>query len=666
LVSHEAIPSPIDAKLLSTLEKAFAKHAGKGAQIDLVELQKALGLRSEYLTRRVMALFDTNGDGVISKEEFFIGVKALVFGSDKDKLFFAFRLHDHDGDGFLDRHELLRMISMSLAESSIRERATQTPEQLVRAFMAKADRDGDGRVSFEDLLTVIGTRPDLLRKMTRNEAIWIAPNEELLVLYDEQSAGRKERPPARAGYATVARSIVLAIFFAANITLFVIFWIRGGMGPVALESLVRGGRALARCADLDGALILVPMMRRLLTRVRSTWLGRALPVDDAIDFHRIVGHTLFFVGVLHAGAFLTARLVGHAHAPFLRIIRTVHGPTGALLFVVLAVMWVFSLRFIRRSKRFELFYFTHLLYVAWLIIAILHAPSFAWWAGVPIAGFFIEQIFRLARRGPATVIRSSQALRSGVTRLEVDRPPGFTFRPGDYCFLCIPAIAKHAWHPFTISSAPERDKLVFHIRSLGDWTNALRQEVEREPDAADFVAYIDGPYGSPSGGIFESKFALLIGAGIGVTPFASVLESMVLRTQASLPTKLEKAHFFWLNSDQYSFEWFTELLADIEQKDKNALLDIHLCMTGARTGLTAMGLEIAREIMSSDGRSDLITGLRTRTHVGPPDWDAMLAGVVKQHAPEQVHVFYCGPPDLEAKLRPLCESHGLTFRAERF
>ena len=31
----------------------------------------------------------------------------------------------------------------------------------------------------------------------------------------------------------------------------------------------------------------------------------------------------------------------------------------------------------------------------------------------------------------------------------------FHFRPGDYVFLNIPAIAKHEWHPFTISSCPE-------------------------------------------------------------------------------------------------------------------------------------------------------------------------------------------------------------------
>ena len=42
-----------------------------------------------------------------------------------------------------------------------------------------------------------------------------------------------------------------------------------------------------------------------------------------------------------------------------------------------------------------------------------------------------------------------------VTHLVISKSVNFKYRPGDYIFLQIPAIAKHEWHPFTISSAPE-------------------------------------------------------------------------------------------------------------------------------------------------------------------------------------------------------------------
>jgi ferredoxin-NADP reductase len=408
-------------------------------------------------------------------------------------------------------------------------------------------------------------------------------------------------------------------------------------------------------------------MRGLLTRLRATALGKLVPFDDAIDFHRLVGHALFAVALAHSVAFGAAYVVGHAGTPLARLAETERGLTGLVLLAVFAVMWVFALGFIRRTNRFELFYFTHLLYVAWLGLAVAHAPSFLFWAGVPVLGFVVEQVIRLFRRAPAGTILSSRALRSGVTRLEIARPLGFTFSPGDYAFLRIPAVAKREWHPFTISSSPERSELTFHIRSLGNWTAALRRRVEATEDEQGLTAHVDGPYGSPSAHIFGSRFAVLIGAGIGVTPFASVLETIVLRgNQESPGAKLEKAYFFWLNKDQYSFEWFAELLSELEKIDKKGLLDIHLCMTAGRTGVTAMGLEIARQVMKAAGRSDLITGLRTHTHMGSPDWEMMLGMIARQHQPAKVDVYFCGPPGLAARIRPIAARHEMAFHEERF
>ena len=45
---------------------------------------------------------------------------------------------------------------------------------------------------------------------------------------------------------------------------------------------------------------------------------------------------------------------------------------------------------------------------------------------------------------------------SQVVSLVIKRPPHFAFKPGDYIFINIPAIATFEWHPYTISSAPEQ------------------------------------------------------------------------------------------------------------------------------------------------------------------------------------------------------------------
>ena len=40
---------------------------------------------------------------------------------------------------------------------------------------------------------------------------------------------------------------------------------------------------------------------------------------------------------------------------------------------------------------------------------------------------------------------------------------------------------------------------------------------------------MDGPYGTPTRDIFQTEHAVLIGSGIGVTPYASILQSMMYK-----------------------------------------------------------------------------------------------------------------------------------------
>jgi predicted ferric reductase/Ca2+-binding EF-hand superfamily protein len=663
-------PSAVDARLLAALESAFAEHAHGEAGIDVKRLQAAIGLRSEYLAKRVLSYFDTNGDGLVDRAEFLVAVRGVMFGTDREKLFFAFRLHDHDDDGTISEAELFRMIAMSLAESDVAGKASQPPERLARALFQAADENGDGKISFDEFESIVRSHPALLEKMVRSEAQWIAPNEDLL-------AGIDRRRPRFGGRVRrffenhFREALWVSLFAVLNLGIFASVMLGGGTGPWQDQSMLFG-HATGLCMDADGALILLPVMRRLLTRVRASFFGRVVPVDEAVTFHRVVGHTLFFMALAHGGAFVLAYLNGHAASGVGRLFTgTLRGATGASLLLVFAIMWVFSLGVIRRSRRFELFYFTHLLYVVWLVLAIAHAPSFAVFAGVPVALFAVEQGVRLRRRGKATRVVSVEALRSGVTRLEVEKPTSFPFSPGDYVFLRVPSIARGEWHPFTVSSAPERDTLTFHVRSLGNWTGALRRMAEAHggrPGGVVKVAYLDGPYGSPSAHIFAARNAVFIGAGIGVTPFASVLESLVLRANGdgARASKLERAYFFWLNRDQYSFEWFRDLLGELENADHRMLLEMHLYMTGARTGATDMGLELAREVLHGAGRSDLITGLRTHTHLGHPDFEAVLGDIAKKHQPARVDVFFCGPPGLARKVRKICEELHMAFREERF
>lgn len=161
------------------------------------------------------------------------------------------------------------------------------------------------------------------------------------------------------------------------------------------------------------------------------------------------------------------------------------------------------------------------------------------------------------------------------------------------------------YHPFTLTSAPEEDYLSVHIRCGGNFTKSLAKAVgcsfeerKRGPDVGSEVVglnddteagqrnsairrilprlHIDGPFGSASEDVFKYEIAILVGAGIGVTPFASILKSVWYRMNyPKEKTRLNKVYFFWICRDFDSFEWFRSLLMAIEAQDMNNHIEIH-------------------------------------------------------------------------------------------
>jgi NADPH oxidase 5 len=108
----------------------------------------------------------------------------------------------------------------------------------------------------------------------------------------------------------------------------------------------------------------------------------------------------------------------------------------------------------------QVFYWTHLLFVPFWVLLILHIDQGKFWMWIVVPGtiFAIELIIRFSQRLAGkgkTFISSVALLPSRVTHLNIKRPKDFDFQPGDYVFVNIPTIATSEWHPFTISSAPE-------------------------------------------------------------------------------------------------------------------------------------------------------------------------------------------------------------------
>lgn len=68
-----------------------------------------------------------------------------------------------------------------------------------------------------------------------------------------------------------------------------------------------------------------------------------------------------------------------------------------------------------------------------------------------------------------------------------------------------------------------------------------------------FQVFIDGPFGAPASNIFRAQHAVLIATGIGVTPFSSILQSIMLRFWANKKTCPNCSHK-WTDKGRKEFK----------------------------------------------------------------------------------------------------------------
>lgn len=655
------VPRAVDKTRAITASNAallarLAMPAERADGIGRAELKERLGIASDYLALRIFAQLDRDKDGLISRAELVQEVKALIAASPRERLRFAFNVHDDDGNGFIDRVELLGALHVGLQENAMVV-GPQMVDNLASAMFAEADTDRDGRISFAEFEQVIGNYPGIYEKLTLGDLRWLGLGP------DEPEAGLGKVATLTALRSRLVWWLFVAMYAVGNVTLFVLAFLRyRDAGASVFIQLARGCGA---CLNLHGAMILVPMMRRTFTVLGRTTVGRIL-IDDHVRFHRLIGDAAFYLAVGHTVAHLLnlATLSSSKRTIALDTFGWALG-TGVLLLVVHAVMWALARARVRRSGRFELFALAHRLWPAWLALMLVHGPV-AWkWMALPVAVFLFDKFGRRVIRGARA--RDLEVLPSGVTRLGIWKPPRFKHEAADYAFIRIPALAKGEWHPFTISSAPERsDAITFHIRSGGNWTSALHKLAEaRKPSDEPLKVDIDGPYGTPSARIFEHESVLLVAAGIGVTPFASVLESLLERRRRGTPMVVQRVHFIWVCREQHAFEWFAKVLKDVERGAPD-LFSIHIYMTSGRQDMRSAMLQVAMGSLYKYRRMDLVTGLASRTLLGAPDWDPLVARIVGQCAPLPVSAFFCGPPGLGKIVRGACMKSGVIFREEHF
>ncbi|EWY86359.1 NADPH oxidase [Fusarium oxysporum f. sp. raphani 54005] len=466
-------------------------------------------------------------------------------------------------------------------------------------------------------------------------------------------------------------------------------------------------RSAALVLHVDVAVILFPVSRTLISLLRQTPLNGILQFDKNITFHIVTAWSIVFWSWVHTIAhwnnFAQVAIKYKLGIYGWLVANFVSGPgwTGYVMLIALMGMVLTSTEKPRRAN-FERFWYTHHMFIVFFFFWSIHGafcmiqPDVApfctsvgasavgvFWQYWMYSGFIYlaERIAREVRGRHRTYITKVIQHPSNVCEIQMKKEHTKT-RAGQYIFLCCPAVSLWQYHPFTLTSAPEEDYISVHIRCVGDFTKELSKALgcdwskKREPggnDSSKVVGltgrdseidpairrvlprvYVDGPFGSASEDVFKYEVSVLVGAGIGVTPFASILKSIWYRMNyPQKKTRLAKVYFFWICRDFDSFEWFRSLLLAVEAQDLDHRIEIHTYLTAK------IKADDATNIMINDANADkdTITGLRSPTNFGRPNWDMIFRGIRKLHSPAEAGVFFCGPKGLGSSLHTYCNKY---------
>ncbi|CAM4615393.1 unnamed protein product [Leuciscus chuanchicus] len=383
--------------------------------------------------------------------------------------------------------------------------------------------------------------------------------------------------------------------------------------------------------------------------------------------------------------------------PTVFVFTTIAGLTGVVITLALILIITSSMEVIRRSY-FEVFWYTHHLFIIFFAGLVFHGagrivrsqqetdpphnnelcedqpgiwgkipecpiPQFAggfpqtWmWVIGPMIIYLCERLLRFIRYMQPVSYRKIVIRPSKVLELQLVKS-GFKMEVGQYVFLNCPAISQLEWHPFTMTSAPEEDFFSVHIRSVGDWTEKLISMVEKLPEGGQGPKMgVDGPFGTASEDVFDYEVSMLVGAGIGVTPFASILKSIWYKFKDSNPKlRTKRIYFYWLCRETHAFEWFADLLQvhekEMEERGMRDFLTYKLYLTGWDQS------HADHAMVHFDKDTDIITGLKQKTHYGRPNWDREFEQVRQDNPSSVVGTFLCGPQALAEVLEKKCAKY---------
>lgn len=433
--------------------------------------------------------------------------------------------------------------------------------------------------------------------------------------------------------------------------------------------------------------MLLSMSRHLATFLRRFYgLGRVVNWDRSQTFHIIMSCIGLGFASLHAIGHLTGSMLygsrrgqgrdvaaylgpdavnAQGYRPYAWYIRSLPGWSGITALLLFWSIALLSMPVVRKWS-YEVFQLGHLLMFPLVGLlsahgtaALLQAPMMGYWLAFPALLVLFERVWRVFQ-GFRSLPARMTILDDDAVAIAVRHPKDrdWNYRAGQYVFLQVPTISRWQWHPFTISSC-RGSELQVHIKMEGDWTQALR---DRTPVDTEIKVGVDGPFGAPAQRFYDYDYSIIVGGGIGITPFSAILTDLEenflqqrdpwaekrksfsrssSRRQSVHSSEIQsetpprgpperRVDFHWTVREKNNFLWFSDLLnraiTRAEMADHHKLeLNINTHITAKRKNISTYVFRYILDGYRTDAAPySALTGLKQRSHFGRPDFDDVL------------------------------------------
>ncbi|XP_049777239.1 dual oxidase [Schistocerca cancellata] len=674
------------------------------------EFASALGMKPDAVfVRKMFNIVDKDGDGRISFQEFLDTVVLFSRGKTEDKLRIIFDMCDNDRNGVIDKGELSEMLRSLVEIARTTSLSDQHVTELIDGMFQDAGLQHKDSLTYSDFkLMMKEYKGDFVAigldcKGAKQNFLDTSTNVARMTSFHIEPPHEQRRNCLQQWWDSITTYLeenrqnifYLFVFYVITVALFIERFIHYSFMAehTDLRHIMGVGIAITRgsAASLSFcySLLLLTMSRNLLTKLKEFSVQQYIPLDAHIQFHKIAACTACFFSLVHTVGHIVnfyhvstqpiehlRCLTSEVHFPSdykpgisFWLFQTLTGITGVLLFVIMVIIFVFAHPTVRK-KAYNYFWTTHSLYILLYLLCLIHglarltgSPRFWIFFIGPGVIYALDKVVSLRTKYMALDIIETELLPSDVIKLKFYRPPNFKYLSGQWVRLSCTAFKPEEFHSFTLTSAPHENFLSCHIKAQGPWTWKLRNYFDPcnfNPEEDHPKIRLEGPFGGGNQDWYKFEVAVMVGGGIGVTPYASILNDLVFGTSTNRYSGVacKKVYFLWICPSHRHFEWFIEVLRDVEKKDVTNVLEIHIFITQFfhKFDLRTTMLYICENHFQRLSKMSMFTGLKAINHFGRPDMSSFLKFVQKKHSyVSKIGVFSCGPRPLTKSIMAACE-----------